>query len=42
MILKDKRGFEMEFLLKILLWVIFAGVLFVALYSIFKRFGVFK
>lgn len=38
--LKNKQGFEMDLLLKILLWIIFAGILLFTVYSIFKKFKV--
>lgn len=38
----DKRAFGMDFLLKIMLWIIFAALLFVALNSILKRFGIWR
>ncbi len=40
--LKDKKGFEMEFLIKIALWIAFFVLLLLALFSIFKTFKIWK
>lgn len=39
---KNKGSLDMDFLLKLILLIIFAGILLTALYSIFKRFGIWK
>jgi len=41
-ILKNKKGFEMEFLIKIALWIAFFILLLLALFSIFRTFKIWK
>jgi len=37
--MKNKKA-EMEILMKIILWIVFFGIALLALYFLFKRFGV--